>query len=302
LRCVADVEVRESLTPAEVADVRRLLDAATEADGVYPLSEHVYLHLTHGDAGASNLLLREGSDVVGYAHVDRDPVEGVSAELVVAPGFRARGHGRQLVDRVLALAGGDRVRLWAHGDNPAAGALARSLGFERQRVLWQMRRSLHAPLPAPSLPDDVSVRTFRVGEDEERWIAVNNRAFAHHPDQGQFTVADLRMREEEAWFDPAGFFLAFRGEDLVAFHWTKVHGADGHGHDAIGEVYVVGVDPSAQGAGLGPAMTLVGLRHLRSRGLASVMLYVDEVNTNAIRVYERLGFTRWDADICYQRA
>ncbi len=306
------IERHQRLTAVEVAQVTRLVDEVTEADGVRPLSEHVMLHLRYGgDAPARNLLgwrrRSSGRELVGYAHLDvTDPVEGASAELAVAPALRRAGYGRGLVEALLADTPDGRLRLWAHGEHPAAAALAASLGFHRDRILWQLRRSLYAPLPAPQLPPDVTIRTFVVDRDEERWIEVNNRAFAEHPDQGHWSVEELRLREREPWFDPAGFFLAERGAgaaaELVGFHWTKVHGADdGHGHQPIGEVYVVGVDPSAQGQGLGPALTLVGLRYLRSRGLSSALLYVDDTNSGAIKVYERLGFTRWDVDVSYRR-
>ncbi|GAA3160762.1 mycothiol synthase [Planomonospora alba] len=282
-----------------------LVEAATEADGVRPLDEHVVLHLRHGgDERATDVLLYADGDLAGYAHVDPgdpgDPGEGPSGELVVHPAFRRRGHGRRLLQAVLERAG-DGLRLWAHGGHPGAGALARAEGLEKVRELWQMRRPLSAPLPGFTLPEGVRLRTFDPAADAEAWVALNARAFAHHPEQGAWTLEDLRRREREPWFDPAGFFLAVRGERPVGFHWTKVHGAGEQGDEPIGEVYVVGVDPGEQGAGLGRSLTLAGLAHLRSLGLSEVMLYVDESNTGAVRLYQGLGFTRFDTDVMYRR-
>jgi mycothiol synthase len=199
---------------------------------------------------------------------------------------------------------GGALRLWAHGEHPSAAALAAAMGFVRSRCLWQMRRSLFAPIPAPMTPAGVTVRTFEPGRDDKAWVALNARAFAGHPEQGSWTLADLHRRICEPWFNPDGFFLAERDGRLVGFHWTKVHGGglgDGHGHEPIGEVYIVGVDPTEQGGGLGSALTVIGLCHLRTLGLPQAMLYVDESNTAAIKVYERLGFTHWDTDVMYRR-
>jgi mycothiol synthase len=303
------IDERSRLSPEEVSAVLRLVDEVTAADGVRPLSEHVMLHLRYGgEAAARSLLARRDSALVGYAHLDTtDVVAGPSLELAVAPAARRHGYGRALVGAAARHDPDGRLRLWAHGRQSGAGELARGLGFVRERVLWQMRRSLSAPLPPVTLPPGVRVRTFVVGQDEPAWLDVNNRAFAHHPEQGRWSLQDVRTREREAWFDPAGFFLAEVAEPAVrtvGFHWTKVHGANsdaGHGHQAIGEVYVVGVDPAFQGHGLGRALTLVGLHHLRDRGVSEAMLYVDESNTAAIRVYERLGFTLWDVDVQYRR-
>ncbi|MDA8323067.1 MAG: mycothiol synthase, partial [Actinomycetota bacterium] len=228
-----------------------------------------------------------------------------SGELVIHPAFRGRHLATELVHALIADAGGSPLRLWAHGDLPAATRLAAATGFTRIRSLWQMRRSLQSHLDRPELPPGVTVRTFEVGRDEDAWVALNARAFARHPEQGAWTRHDLDLREREPWFDPEGFFLAERSGRLAGFHWTKVHGQDGrespHAHEAIGEVYVVGVDPGERGTGLGRALTLVGLHHLRSRGLFQVMLYVDEENTAAIRLYESLGFTHWDTDVMFAR-
>jgi mycothiol synthase len=298
------IDVRERLDAATVEAVLRLADSAAGADGVYPLSEHIVLHLRHGgDAAVRHLLAVESGQLAGYAHVDvSDLVEGASAELAVDPAWRRRGVGRALVEAAVAASPDGRLRLWAHGEHPAAAALARSLGFERARVLFQLRRPFGAPIPEPHFPDGVVLRPFRPDHDEAAWIAVNARAFAHHPEQGSWTEHDLKIREGEPWFDPAGFLLAERDGELLGFHWTKVHGAGTHEHERIGEVYVLGVDPSAQGLGLGRALTLAGLRYLQGLGLAQAMLYVDESNRGAVALYTGLGFERWATDVSFRKA
>ena len=300
---------QDELDLGELAEVLSLIDAATEADGVSPVSEHVLLHLRHGGDGEADNLLVHSVDgrLAGYAHLDRtDLVGGSSAELAVHPEHRRRGVAGALVRGLEARSPDGRLRLWAHGQLPGARALADRFGYRQARVLWQMRRSLLSGLPTGPMPQGVELRTFVVGRDEQAWTELNNRAFANHPDQGGWSVSQIQMREKETWFDPEGFLLAVDTADgrLLGFHWTKVHGRDGgpHAHEPIGEVYALGIDPSAQGRGLAPALTVAGLRYLRNLGLSQVMLYVDEANTGAIRVYERVGFTRWDVDVSYRRS
>ena len=272
------LEVLRRLDSDETAAVTLLVERATEADGVRPLSEHVSLHLRYGgDEGVRHLLLYgdgrgEKPHLTGYAHLDiTDKVSGASAEFVVDPAWRRQGIGRALLKAVQREAPDGRMRLWAHGEHAAASRLAASLGFTVSRELWQMRRSLFAPLPRADVPEGVHIRPFVPGADDEAWVSLNSRAFANHPEQGALTLDDLHRRMTEPWFDAPGFFLAERdaangAPRLVGFHWTKVHGGNGHtqqhddleqhehgphGHEPIGEVYVLGVDPERTGQGSG---------------------------------------------------
>jgi len=257
-----------------------------------------------GPPGGHDLLLRApGGELAGYARLD----DG-QAELVVAPGARRQGFGAQLLSAVEQLAGARPLSVWAHGDLPAARALATSRGYARERVLLQMRRDLAGvdPEPRPVLPEGVHVLPFVVGRDEAAWLRVNAAAFAAHPEQGSWTADDVALREAEAWFDPAGFLLAWRGDpdsggELLGFHWTKVHPAGDVDPVEVGEIYVLGVAPAAQGLRLGRALTDLGLAHLRSRGLADVLLYVEEDNVAAVALYERSGFRRHSVDVSWQR-
>ncbi|MGL5864083.1 MAG: mycothiol synthase, partial [Phycicoccus sp.] len=219
------VEVDAALL-ARIDDVR---SAATRADGVEPLSEAFVLTLVRArDAGAqgagtvAHLLAHDdGGAVVGYGQVSgRGGEQPASAELVVHPDHRRRGHGRALLD-VLAAEGAAAV--WAHGNLAPAGALAASAGWRMTRSLHLMARSLvRADGVDPELPPGFTVRPFEPGRDDTAWVRLNAAAFAGHPEQGRMTLADLRDRMAQPWFDPAGLLIVDH-EDAdapVAFHWT----------------------------------------------------------------------------------
>ncbi|MFE9888315.1 mycothiol synthase [Streptomyces scopuliridis] len=291
------IQTLDALTPEQAEDVLALLAEAAASDGVQAVSEQGRLQLRGGRReGVRHFLLTVDGDLVGYGQLeDTDPIEAPAAELVVRPGLRGRGHGRALGAALLG-ASGKRLRVWAHGGRSAARHLAQVLGLTLFRELRQLRRPLVPPaIPAPVLPAGVTVRTFVPGQDDAAWLAVNAAAFAHHPEQGALTQRDLDDRIAEPWFDPTGFFLAERDGELVGFHWTKVHA-----EEQIGEVYVLGIRPDAQGGGLGKALTAIGLRHLAAQGLPTAMLYVDADNTAALTVYERLGFSTHEVDLMYR--
>ncbi|WP_405999963.1 mycothiol synthase [Streptomyces sp. NBC_00829] len=291
------IETLDELSPEQARAVLDMLGEAARADGMQAVSEQGRLQLRGGRReGVRHLLLSVDGELIGYGQLeDTDPVEAPAAELVVHPAHRGRGHGRALGSALLG-ASGKRLRVWAHGGKSAARHLAQVLGLTLFRELRQLRRPL-SPLDIaePVFPAGVTVRTFVPGQDDAAWLAVNAAAFAHHPEQGSLTQRDLDDRKAEPWFDPKGFFLAERDGEIIGFHWTKVH-AEEH----LGEVYVVGIRPDAQGGGLGKPLTAVGLRHLAAQGMPTAMLYVDADNTAALRVYERLGFATHEVDLMYR--
>ena len=276
--------------------IKELIAAAKSTDGVAPVGEQVVRALSQDRT--RHLVALDGDAVVGFLDLapatDDDPA---MAELAVHPRARRRGIGSAMARAALAE-GGEGTRIWAHGDLEAARATARAVGLEAARELLQMRRPL-TDLPPARIPSGVRIDTYRGADDDADLLRVNNAAFAWHPEQGGWTDADIAERRAEAWFDPSGLFMAFdeKTGQLLGFHWTKVHSDD------LGEVYVVGVDPDAQGRGVGATLTLIGLHHLADRLSGSsqptVMLYVEADNSAAVNTYRRLGFEVFSVDVAY---
>lgn len=297
----------QHLDPDTQSQVLSLIAAATDYDGIPPVAEHVLLHLRHGgDKDDCHLVAKDNEQVVGYAHLDlTDEVEGPSAEIVVAPSSRGNGIGNQLVAKIKELSG-TKLRLWSHGDLPGAKNLAEKNGLTHSRTVIQMRRSLTDPIP--EIDSEFQIRSFLPGIDNQPWLALNNRAFKDHPEQSNWSARDLEIRTKESWFDPSGFLIAEVDKDMAGFCWTKIHGGHTHkhseneaehDHDPIGEIYIMGVDPNYLGRGIGRAVTIAGLKHLRYQGIFSAMLYVDADNQAALKLYKSLGFKEWGRDLLY---
>jgi mycothiol synthase len=275
----------------------RALAAEVEAlDGSPPLSDQALVQLTEGGGTrVRHFVAAEESGTSGYAQATLGGA-AASVEVVVGPVPDRSGLADALVEAVAAALSARRILVWAHGaTSPVRAALERH-GFAPIRSLLRMQRPL-ADVTVDPPPAHIRLRTFEVGNDEAAWLAVNARAFADHPEQGGWTAADLLAREREDWFDPAGFFLAEDASGaLLGYHWTKLH----PGPPPVGEVYVLGVDPAAQRHHLGGALLSAGLAWLRGQGARTAMLYSDDSNLTAVRLYEKRGFETVDVDTQYE--
>ena len=299
-----------SLDTGAVREIEALVQRVSRATGHPALGEPKRSELAHlGGAhdgssaaeGSTGLLVHGGvrSGLVGYAQVShgRRPGEFVT-ELVLDTGT----HGTvadALLEKAIAAAteGGRRtatLRWWISQSTASDDERAESHGFTLERDLVQMRCAL--PVAARHADAIVPTRPFRPGVDEEEWLVANNRAFADHPEQGRWDLATLLEREREPWFDPDGFRVLEEEGRMAGSCWTKIHR---NAAPALGEIYVIGVDPDFQGRGFGRGLTLAGLDWLARKGLSVGMLYVDAANSAARALYRTIGFRDDHVDRAY---
>jgi len=287
-----------NLSDAGVADVFwRIVRRAEAVDGQPPFNDQALVDVR---AGSRTLIAivepsddEPGDTIIGAAILGQGELD-----LVLDPEWRGVGFGGAALTGLLGSAS-PHLTAWSHGDHPAARALAESHGFYRVRTLLQLRMPLgdgDAAAPVSrAQTDGVTIRSFDAGTDADAWVALNARIFAHHPEQGKMTVADLAARQDEDWFDAGDFLLAVdeRGE-LIGYNWLKVE-------DDLGEIYVLGVSPDAAGRGLGRTLTNAGLARLRERGVSTAALYVEADNEPAVRLYRSVGFADHTIDVQYRR-
>ena len=302
-----EVRLLPPRAPDEVEVARDLQTIAERRDEHPAFGDAVWRDLETPPERSRGFVAVDGVDIVGYlrAMARPDGDRALDLALVVRPDHRDGEVPLRLLEAAVEYArsvDADAVSLWTFGADVDSDALAAAAGFEPQRELWQMR----VPLPlagAAKWPEGIVVRTFVPGEDDDAWLVVNNAAFVADPDQGGWTPSILTGRIAEPWFDPEGFLIADDAGAIAGFCWTKVHPPEPpHEPNALGEIYVIGVDPGAHGTGLGRALTLAGLDWLSGQGLTVGMLYVEADNAGAVGLYRDLGFTEHLAHCWWRRA
>lgn len=322
LRCMVRIETAATLDQGLLDEVEALLDTVHDAEGAHPLGERKRMQLTAGARGWTGVLAREGDRLVGYGHLRwRNPSQvaapdtpgrpAATVEVAVHPERSDPGAVTETllaeVRAVVGRAGGGLLHVWAHRVQQPGHTNVAEAGFSLDRVLAVMSRDLAERPKVPEPPEGVALRSYRPDRDDEQLLRVNNLAFAGHPEQGSWDTTTLAERRALGWFDPAGVVLAWRGTELLGFHWTKRH-APGSGEASlvtagqetpVGEVYILAVHPDAQGLGLGRLLLSAGLAHLHDRGCRVAMLYADTADENATALYQSSGFEARHYEVCY---
>ena len=285
--------------PGDLAALENLVARIEEHDGHPAMGERKYFHLldspSDSDAFPPGLVAEDdGGRMVGYLATLEEDSRLWTVEAAVSPDCRSDGHLTHLLaeaGRAVGNRGGRSVRLWAYV--PELARAAERAGFVLERELYHMR----VPLPLgerPQFPPGIAIRGFRDGLDEDAWLEGNNRAFAGHPETGNWAFADLERRRRRPWFSSEGLRMAWDGDDLAGFCWTKVPSS------GAGEIYVIAVLPGYQGRGLGRALLLEGIRHMHERDRApACVLYVDASNLPAVNMYRSMGFRHHHTDRSY---
>ena len=243
----------------------------------------------------------------GYARVAPTAVQHGSLRSWVvgySPGVGEIGVGdaTELLMQCLAHVadhGGGHVTLWREDARPDDDRVARNVGLEPDRALHQMVVDLPlVDIPPVEVDAALVIRPFVPGRDDAAWLDLNNAAFAGHSEQGGWTRAVLTRRLREAWFDPTWFLVAEIDGQMVGFNWLRHHPAHGDTPES-GEIYVIGVHPSAAGRGLGRALAIAGFELVAAQGVQNGMLYVSADNDAALALYRSLGFTTSRTDRAY---
>ena len=103
-------------------------------------------------------------------------------------------------------------------------------------------------------------------------------------------------------YSPQDVVLKYDGDKVISYCWTKTIGeSETATGKKSGRVFMLGVDPDYRGQGIGKGVLLVGLLHLKNKGLQVVKLTVDSRNKAACALYQSIGFRAKTSSLWYEK-
>ncbi len=305
-----DYTIREM----EERDIPTLVSFYNELDALEPLEmsttveewSPTWYHPGRNQETRLLAMLRaeDGSEgkMIGYGLATAG--EAAWLRLHVLPAYRQRGLGSALYAKIIELT--SEAQEWRAAPDQRATltvAFLERRGFQFDRYGWEMRLPAELTVAEPQLPAGYSIRTFVRGQDEETLWKVGNAAFAQHHWHTDATLEEVVYSTQWPTFDPAGLFFACFGEEVVGECRTEIHPAEIERRGLrVGWIEDLGVIPAHQGKGLGRALLLTGVQHLR-QSVDVVELGVEGKNAQAMPLYESVGFRPYKGEVCmFKRA
>ncbi|HRE46141.1 MAG TPA: GNAT family N-acetyltransferase [Aggregatilineales bacterium] len=294
--------------PATMDDVEAIVDvlnAAQTADGGDPITSAEDAKrewedpMTNLTTDTFILATAEGR-VVAYGDVfdKREPLTRVYHFGRVHPDFWGQGVGTRLLQILEERAHQSipkapphaRIAFSSSVDNRCLGSakLLQDNGYTLVRRYLQMRIELNQVIPAPVVPEGITIRAFRPGEDDRPLFDAHSEAFQDH-----WGYQPMPYEQFEHHFykgekvDPAIYFLAVEGNQIAGYSLCLNEIPDDLD---MGWIDLVGVRRPWRKKGVASALLRASFLALQARGKKRAGLGVDASSlTDATRVYTNVG-------------
>jgi mycothiol synthase len=237
----------------------------------------------------------------------REEKKGFIQSLGVLPEFRRRGIARKLVSEAISSLkerGMNIAAAWAQTDRLACVRLYESFGFKCVRASSLMKRSLAESLEIEA-SEAIGFREAQLDNDQEVALInrLDNEAFKEHFNYRPVTIEETKyMLFEIPWFQHQRAWFAVDSGQPVGYVITGIDvGLNREKSMKCGWILDIGVLKTFRRQKIGSNLMLRAMQTLKSQGMESALLYVDDQNpTGAIKLYEKVGFAVFHRSTVYE--
>jgi mycothiol synthase len=191
--------------------------------------------------------------------------------------------------------------VYVYAQNRSAQQRLEKFGYRHERTFYRMEIAFDAPPPEPQLPPGITIRPFRLGEEERAMYAAYEEAQADEWGHERLPFDKWRYYfiEVEENFDPAAWFIACEGETIVGYALCRWERA---GEPDRSTVRYLAVRQPWRKRGIALALLHAAFGGIYQHGKRGAGLGVDATSyTGADRLYVRAGMRRASETLRYTK-